>query len=137
MRSVEGALVTRTTSAANRMGENISASNRHLEHVYSSFQGTFDQIDEEDPDIKTWVKFEYFNALRHALRQYDMKKKFSLKFIKSEPSRLTAKCETETCPWGIYASVLLDNPIEEEAAEAIRAIQSAIPQGLKGKRQVQ
>ncbi|KAK1277877.1 hypothetical protein QJS04_geneDACA020414 [Acorus gramineus] len=41
MRSVEGALVTRTTSAANRMGENISASNRHLEHVYSSFQTTW------------------------------------------------------------------------------------------------
>ncbi|KAK1290197.1 hypothetical protein QJS10_CPB18g00572 [Acorus calamus] len=62
--------------------------------------------DEEDFDINVGVKFENIHALRHALRQHVVKNEFCLIFIRSEPSRLTATCEAESCPWRIHASIL-------------------------------
>ncbi|KAK1317175.1 hypothetical protein QJS10_CPA05g01707 [Acorus calamus] len=83
----------------------ICSSDNHV----SDYEGIFDQLDEEDPNINVGVKFENIHALRHALRQHAVKNEFCLRLIRSEPSRLTARCETESCPWRIHASVLPDH----------------------------
>ncbi|KAK1305905.1 hypothetical protein QJS10_CPA10g01385 [Acorus calamus] len=71
-------------------------------------EGVCDGQDEEDPDIQVGVKFENIEALILALRQHAIKKEFCLRYIRSEPTRLTARCEDVSCPWRVHASTVFD-----------------------------
>ncbi|KAK1300378.1 hypothetical protein QJS10_CPB13g01499 [Acorus calamus] len=66
--------------------------NSDLDNYVSEFEEAIDVQDEKESDIRVGVKFENIEALRMALRQHAIKKEFSLKYIKSEPTRVIVKC---------------------------------------------
>ncbi|KAK1268757.1 hypothetical protein QJS04_geneDACA013777 [Acorus gramineus] len=70
--------------------------------------GPFDHHDVEDPNINVGIKFQNIDCFRDALRQHAIRKEFSMKYLRSEPSRVTAKCADPDCPWRIHASVMHD-----------------------------
>ncbi|KAK1305124.1 hypothetical protein QJS10_CPB11g01312 [Acorus calamus] len=77
----------------------------HSSNYVTDDKGICDGQDEKDPDIQVEVKFENIEALRLALRQHAIKKEFCLRYIRSEPTRLIARCEDVSCPWRVHASM--------------------------------
>ncbi|XP_078439733.1 uncharacterized protein LOC144709928 [Wolffia australiana] len=49
-------------------------------------------------------EFDNVKDLRAKLFQYAMRRGFAYKFVKSELTRVTARCVVESCPWRLHAS---------------------------------
>ncbi|KAK1313876.1 hypothetical protein QJS10_CPA06g01008 [Acorus calamus] len=77
------------------------------------YEEGFDAQDEEESDINVGLKFENNGALRLALRQHAIRKEFCLKYLRSEPTRVTVRRENITCPWRLHASTMIEEVSKE------------------------
>ncbi|XP_020111463.1 uncharacterized protein LOC109726337 [Ananas comosus] len=75
--------------------------------------------DNENPIVDYGVKYPDVNSFRSALHQFAVQNQFQFKIIKSDQSRVTARCTTEGCGWRIHAA-----RIRGEATFQIKTLQS-------------
>ncbi|XP_020087512.1 uncharacterized protein LOC109709617 [Ananas comosus] len=63
----------------------------------------------KDLEFQVGMRFQSFNELKEAIRQYSINNRFKIKFAKNDKRRVRAVCK-EGCDWFIYATVMQSEP---------------------------
>ncbi|XP_039135693.1 uncharacterized protein LOC120273109 [Dioscorea cayenensis subsp. rotundata] len=73
------------------------------------------QIDGENQSIKICSLFVDCYLFRRALEKYSILREFSIKYIKSDQSRVTARCVDYKCSWMVHASIVREQGAFQES----------------------
>ncbi|KAG8383698.1 hypothetical protein BUALT_Bualt04G0041000 [Buddleja alternifolia] len=57
------------------------------------------------------MKFENFRVYREALRDYCVRNRFDVEYIRNEAKRVTVTCKNENCKWRLHASPIQNTRI--------------------------